>query len=278
MGPTLTEKTFKTEKMKTTLRTFDYNDYPVTFGIGERQVTVNASEMAKPFRKQPSDWTRLKQTEEFITSLSVVRGIPRTELVRVIRGGNGIQGTFFHEDVALEFARWLSPLFAIWCNDRIKELLRYGMTATSDTVSRAAEDPRFVLKVVERLRDSYAESIALREENDRLLDTLESQMHKVEFYDKVHGSRNPDDKRIYRISQIAAELGMTGAELNRILQEKGIQRRRGHIWVPTPEYDGKGYTCKRTFQNGFDTSREPLYCTFTVWTPQGRDFILSLFE
>lgn len=180
--------------------------------------------------------------------------------------------------MALEFARWLSPLFAIWCNDRIKELLRYGMTATSDTVSRAAEDPRFVLKVVERLRDSYAESIALREENDRLLDTLESQMHKVEFYDKVHGSRNPDDKRIYRISQIAAELGMTGAELNRILQEKGIQRRRGHIWVPTPEYDGKGYTCKRTFQNGFDTSREPLYCTFTVWTPQGRDFILSLFE
>lgn len=264
--------------MKTTLRTFDYNDYPVTFGIGERHVAVNASEMAKPFRKQPSDWTRLKQTEEFLRSLSAVRGIPRTELVRVIRGGNGIQGTFFHEDVALEFARWLSPLFAIWCNDRIKELLRYGMPATSDTASHAAEDPRFVLRVVERLRDSYAESIALREENERLADTLESQMHKVEFYDKVHGSRNPDDKRIYRISQIAAELGMTGAELNRTLQEKGIQRRRGHIWVPTPEYDGKGYTRKRTFQNGFDTSGEPLYCTFTVWTPQGRDFILSLFE
>jgi hypothetical protein len=28
-----------------------------------------------------------------------------------------------HEDVALEFARWLSPAFAIWCNDRIKEIL-----------------------------------------------------------------------------------------------------------------------------------------------------------
>lgn len=41
--------------MKTTLRTFDYNDYPVTFGIGERHVAVNASEMAKPFRKQPSE-------------------------------------------------------------------------------------------------------------------------------------------------------------------------------------------------------------------------------
>lgn len=265
--------------METTLQTFDYNDHPVTFGIGGRHVTVNASEMAKPFRKQPSDWMRLKQTEEFISSLSAVRGIPRTELVRVIRGGNGMQGTFFHEDVALEFARWLSPLFAIWCNDRIKELLRYGMTMTPDAMEHAADDPRFVLKVVDRLREGYAEGIRLREENDRLLDTLEVQAHKVEFYDNVHRCRREqEERRIYRISQIAAELGMTGAELNSILAEKGVQRRCGHIWVPTRAYDGKGYTRKRTFRNGFDEDGEPLFCTFTVWTSKGRDFILSLFE
>lgn len=35
-----------------------------------------------------------------------------------------------HEDVALEFARWLSPAFAIWCNDRIKELLLTGTVST----------------------------------------------------------------------------------------------------------------------------------------------------
>lgn len=255
--------------MKSTWQTFHYNDQPVTFEIGGRRVMVNASQMARPFRKQPSDWTRLKQTEDFISSLSAVRGIPRTRLVRVVRGGNGIQGTFFHEDVALEFARWLSPLFAIWCNDRLKELLRNGMTAVSDSQA--------VLGMLDRLREGYADGIALRQENERLLDTLEGQTHKVEFYDNVHRCRRQHDGRIYRISQIAAELGMTGAELNRILQEKGIQRRRGHIWVPMPEYDGEEYTLKRTFQNGFDASGEPLYCTFTVWTPKGRDFILGLF-
>lgn len=265
--------------MKTTLRTFDYNDHPVTFGIGEQQVMVNASEMAKAFRKQPSDWTRLKQTEEFITSLSAVRGIPRTELVQVIRGGNGIQGTFFHEDVALEFARWLSPLFAIWCNDRIKALLRYGMTVTPEAVEHAAADPQFVLKVVERLRDGYAESIVLREQNERLADELETQAHKVEFYDNVHRCRREqEDRRIYRISQIAASLGMTGAELNSILESKGVQRKCGHIWEPTRAYDGKGYTCKRRFRNGLDEDGEPIFCTFTVWTSKGREFILSLFE
>lgn len=46
--------------MKTTWQTFHYNDQPVTFEIGDRQVMVNASQMARPFRKQPSDWTRLK--------------------------------------------------------------------------------------------------------------------------------------------------------------------------------------------------------------------------
>lgn len=38
-----------------------------------------------------------------------------------------------HEDVALEFARWLSPAFAIWCNDRIKELLMKGTVSTGTT-------------------------------------------------------------------------------------------------------------------------------------------------
>lgn len=38
-----------------------------------------------------------------------------------------------HEDVALEFARWLSPAFAIWCNDRIKELLMNGTVSTGTT-------------------------------------------------------------------------------------------------------------------------------------------------
>lgn len=184
-----------------------------------------------------------------------------------------------HEDVAIDFAQWLSVDFRLWVNDRIRELLRYGMSVTPEVVEHAADDPRFVLGVVDRLREGYAEGIRLREENDRLLDTLEVQAHKVEFYDKVHRCRRErENRRIYRISQIAAELGMTGAELNSILEEKGVQRRCGHIWVPTRAYDGKGYTCKRTFRNGFDEDGEPVFCTFTVWTSKGRELILSLFE
>lgn len=41
-----------------------------------------------------------------------------------------------HEDVALEFARWLSPQFAIWCNDRIKELFKEGVVKAQRTEER----------------------------------------------------------------------------------------------------------------------------------------------
>jgi hypothetical protein len=44
------------------------------------------------------------------------------DLLTVRKGGIN-PGTWMHEDVAMEFALWLSPEFAIWCNDRIKEIL-----------------------------------------------------------------------------------------------------------------------------------------------------------
>ena len=87
---------------------------------------VNATEMAKPFGKLAKDWLSNKSTKEFLSTLSSVRTIPLTALVEIKQGGNKEQGTWMHEDVALEFARWLSPAFAIWCNDRIKELLTTG--------------------------------------------------------------------------------------------------------------------------------------------------------
>lgn len=92
---------------------YDYKGSKISFANG-KNVMVNATEMAKTFGKYPKDFLVNKQTKEFLTSLSAVRGISLTELVKVVQGGDPqMQGTWMHEDVALEFARWLSPAFAI---------------------------------------------------------------------------------------------------------------------------------------------------------------------
>lgn len=113
------------------MKVFNYNNTPITFDTAAATGTmINATEMAKPFGKTTKDWLRTQQSKDFISSLSAVRQICPTGLVQIIQGGNdkNAQGTWMHEDVALEFARWLSPAFAIWCNDRIKELLLNGQT------------------------------------------------------------------------------------------------------------------------------------------------------
>lgn len=106
---------------------FQYNGSPITFQKGDN-VMVNATQMAKSFGKEPKFWLMNQSTTDYLNELSKVRNLTLTDLVQVTKGGNN-PGTWMHEDVALEFARWLSPAFAIWCNDRIKELLQYGMTA-----------------------------------------------------------------------------------------------------------------------------------------------------
>lgn len=87
---------------------------------------VNATEMAKPFRKSATHWLRNRSTKDFIKEYAALRNRNPSDLVNIINGDNG--GTWMHEDIALEFARWLSPMFAIWCNDRIKELMTRGYT------------------------------------------------------------------------------------------------------------------------------------------------------
>ena len=83
--------------------------------------------MDKAFGKKPSDWLKTQSAQEFVSSLSEVKKINSSDLQQVTYGDGG--GTWFHEDVALEFARWLSPKFAIWCNDHIKQLLSTGSTS-----------------------------------------------------------------------------------------------------------------------------------------------------
>ena len=66
----------------------------------------------------------LPSTKEFLSVLTDVR---KLDITLIETGKGGVEGggaTWMHEDMAIESSRWLSPKFSVWCNDRIKELLR----------------------------------------------------------------------------------------------------------------------------------------------------------
>lgn len=93
------------------LKIFNYNGNDVSF-LNDENIMVNATEMAKPFGKRVNDWRNLPSTREFMSALETTG--KNGSLIQTIEGRNG--GTWIHEDVAIEFARLLSPHFAIWCN------------------------------------------------------------------------------------------------------------------------------------------------------------------
>lgn len=166
---------------------FQYNGSPITFQKGD-SVMVNATQMAKPFGKSPKDFLKTEQTKTYIEALSEVRKIHSSDLVRVIYGDNG--GTWMHEDVAMEFARWLSPAFAIWCNDRIKELLTIGMTATQPTLEQMIDNPDLVIQLATQLKREREEKEKLRIENESQQHKIAIDAPKVEFYDEVVDSKD----------------------------------------------------------------------------------------
>ncbi|MCW0422433.1 KilA-N domain-containing protein [Xanthomonas sacchari] len=83
--------------------------------VEQRQVDgyINATSMCQAAGKLFADYRRNVSTDAFLAELSTDMGIPISELIQVIRGGNGPQGTWVHPNVATHLAQWLSPKFAV---------------------------------------------------------------------------------------------------------------------------------------------------------------------
>lgn len=114
---------------------YNYNGTNITFSFSEKCIMINATKMARPFGKYPADWLRQKSAKEYIEAVAGETRIPISLLVITKRGNNGEeQGTWMHKDVAMEFARWLAPVFGLWCNRRIEELLTKGHTEITSYV------------------------------------------------------------------------------------------------------------------------------------------------
>lgn len=194
--------------MKNELKVFEYEGKSITFDLGNGDVMVNATEMAKPFGVNISKFTKDPRRCDIVRLLCErnslkINDIPTgislsiSELaelypnfIKVSKGGivGGVdQGTWFHEDVALEFARWLSPSFAIWCNDRIKELMKHGATAINP---ESLLDPDYVIRVMTALKEERAQKELERSQKEIAQAKLREQRPDVKFANAVKNSNS----------------------------------------------------------------------------------------
>lgn len=85
---------------------------------------VNLSDVAKPFNKRMSDWLRLKQTKSLIERFESDPSYNGNPAIYTKEGRTG--GTWAHPDIAIQFAQWCDPGFALWVSRQIRHLLTYG--------------------------------------------------------------------------------------------------------------------------------------------------------
>ena len=235
--------------------------------MGNGDVMVNATEMLKSFpSKRMSDFTASHQTESFIMALQAKTGFSVSALIQTIKGGNGVQGTWMHQKLALKFAAWLSPEFELWVYDRIEELVKEGYTKL-DSISRK-DLAMLLIQSEEEKERLQAEKESLAITAAKQAEVLKSVAPKVEYHDKVMSSGS-----LITATEIANELGFTSAKaMNQFLKSHGIIRWVNNTWALKADFSGKGYAKYKPHpyvdHNGQTQTSHHLY-----WTEEGRKFL-----
>lgn len=250
---------------------FEYKGTPITFQIGNGEVMLNATEMAKPFGKRPNDYLNLPSTKQLIEAVTRKNGIAHSEIVTTLKGGNN-QGTFLNEDLALDFAQWLNIDFKLWCNDRIKEIMKYGFTATETKIDELIANPDLLISLATQLKEERLQKELYKQKTEMQENQLKLAGPKVEYYNQVLQSQST-----YTTTLIAKELGMSATELNKILKTNNIQYKQGNTWVLYSRYQNFGYTKTKTFTST-DAQGNTITAMTTVWTESGRAKIHELIK
>lgn len=206
---------------------FTYQGSEITFQLESGSMKINASQMAMVFgdKKRPAFWLRTKQAKDYIQALTDVHICTSADLLIVTKGGSTEQGTWMHEDLALEFARWLNPMFGVWCNHKVKELLRKGTTSLSPEEQAMLSRSNEQLSILKK-------QIA---ENKPMLEFAEAVL---------------EDGESISIGALSLMLTDNGCNIGRntlyrFLREYGFvcKGKGGSYNMPTRQYSNKGLLC-----------------------------------
>lgn len=82
----------------------------------------NATQAAAKFDRRVDVWLKTNDTREYIAALCEISNTTEKRYLKTKRGSGG--GTWLHPKLAVRFAQWLDPKFAVWCDAQIDLLIR----------------------------------------------------------------------------------------------------------------------------------------------------------
>lgn len=172
--------------------------------IGQRaDGYVNITAMAKATGKRVDNWMRLDETTSFLSEFSLDPEYAGVLAIDPKQGRNG--GTWVHPDVAIQFAQWVSPKFALFVSKLVRNwILNNTQAAPTPEPAPRQLSPEFFGAIV-----NAAEVFGLTE--DPLLRAAMTQ-----YMCEMVGSRSGSSEQTKQVvlTVRAAELGYSAKDIN----------------------------------------------------------------
>ncbi|EMT0152851.1 KilA-N domain-containing protein [Neisseria gonorrhoeae] len=195
------------------IQTFSFNRFSVSF---QENGYLNATAIAEQYDKRVGNYLRNERTQEYITALNERLFNPETrnrataenQLVIIKKGGNDkkSQGTWLHPKLAVDFARWLNPKFAVWCDEQIETLLNGNVSDGIKPAKTTADDRtglrRAVAALVGRKGIDYSSAYSMIH-----------QRFNVESVEGIPAGKLPE--AVAYVHALTLHTGLTGEVLDR---------------------------------------------------------------
>jgi hypothetical protein len=184
------------------LAVFDYNGQTIS---RSQNGFINLTQMCQANGKRLDNWTRLKQTQDYIRILA---NSLTSEVVYSEEGVNG--GTWGHPSLAINLARWISPEFAVWCDGHIFNLMSTGSTAIAHQIPKTYSQALLeAAKLAEENERLEAQNILLEQQNECLSEAVDelfnySSIVRIAKFNGISETRF----KWYRLKAVSVKMGL----------------------------------------------------------------------
>ncbi|ASQ71491.1 DNA-binding protein [Neisseria gonorrhoeae] len=190
----------------------NFGNTPVSF---RQDGFLNATSIATHFGKLPKDYLKTEQTQQYISALAESLS-ERTKILTdenqlvIVKKGNSknfTQGTWLHPKLAIHFARWLNPKFAVWCDEQIEILLNGKISDGYQVGQKTTADDRT------GLRQAVAALVGRKGIDYSSAYSMIHQRFNVESVEGIPAGKLPE--AVAYVHALTLHTGLTGEVLDR---------------------------------------------------------------
>ncbi|MCM6792887.1 phage antirepressor [Pediococcus pentosaceus] len=166
---------------------------------------------------------------------------------------------------AKKFKHWVT-------NEVLPSIRKHGAYLTDEKIEEALLNPDTIISLATKLKNER-EKVEV-ERNGRLIaeQRVEELQPKADYYDQILSN-----KGVVTVTSIAKNYGMTAPELNKLLNQLGVQYSQSGSWYLYKKYQKNGYTHTIPVPYSHRDGR-PDIKPQTKWTQKGHIFIYQLLK